>query len=446
MTISPVSGLQAARIIVDPVAGRGNYTTIQAAINAASSGMTILIKPGTYTENLTLKAGVNLTAFTGDDDAVVVKIIGKCSFSSAGTALLSNLAFQTNGDYILEITGSAASFVSLDDCSLFCTNSTGIHNTSSSASAIITLNTCSMDLQATGISYFTHASAGVTRFEYCILNNTGSSTTASTCSSGNVGYFYTQVAAPTTISATGGIQTLFPNIDCSAINTTALNAGGSGVQVFFGGLISSGTAVAITITGSLNLTDCTIRSSNTNAITGGTLSLANLSFTNSAGVTSTIVKQLERHGISLSTTQPAFFSYLGSTANNTIGDGAGSTYTLGTDALTELYDQNGDITTGGVFTAPYTGKYYLFAQVVATGCTVATGMTISCVTTSKTYTNTFGRTAGSGDLSASIAVNAPMTAGDTATWTVFASGEAAASDDIVGSASPQTYVMGYLIC
>ena len=44
-----------ARFIVNPTAGLGNYTTIQAAITAASAGDTIFIMPAVYTENLTLK-------------------------------------------------------------------------------------------------------------------------------------------------------------------------------------------------------------------------------------------------------------------------------------------------------------------------------------------------------------------------------------------------------
>ena len=53
-----------ANFIVAPTIQEGaNYTSIAAAIADASSGDTIFIKPGTYTEDLTLKAGVYLTAF-----------------------------------------------------------------------------------------------------------------------------------------------------------------------------------------------------------------------------------------------------------------------------------------------------------------------------------------------------------------------------------------------
>lgn len=38
------------------------YTSIQAAINAASSGTTIWVFPGTYAETITLKDGVDIVA------------------------------------------------------------------------------------------------------------------------------------------------------------------------------------------------------------------------------------------------------------------------------------------------------------------------------------------------------------------------------------------------
>jgi len=55
--IVPVSPVYAATLIVPD-----NYSTIQAAINAASPGDTISVRPGTYAENLTLSKSVILTA------------------------------------------------------------------------------------------------------------------------------------------------------------------------------------------------------------------------------------------------------------------------------------------------------------------------------------------------------------------------------------------------
>ncbi|WP_209681218.1 NosD domain-containing protein [Methanohalophilus levihalophilus] len=45
--------------------GSNNYTTIQGAINNASAGVTILVYPGTYTENVVVNKTVNLTSTGG---------------------------------------------------------------------------------------------------------------------------------------------------------------------------------------------------------------------------------------------------------------------------------------------------------------------------------------------------------------------------------------------
>ena len=62
--------------------GSGDFTTIAAALTAASSGQTIFIRPGTYTENPTLKAGVNLSTFPSDATSGTVIIKGKCTLST----------------------------------------------------------------------------------------------------------------------------------------------------------------------------------------------------------------------------------------------------------------------------------------------------------------------------------------------------------------------------
>jgi len=59
----PVTPVRAATITVPD-----NYATIQAAINAASPGATISVRPGTYSENLTINKDVILTAASFDSN------------------------------------------------------------------------------------------------------------------------------------------------------------------------------------------------------------------------------------------------------------------------------------------------------------------------------------------------------------------------------------------
>ena len=142
-------------------------------------------------------------------------------------------------------------------------------------------------------------------------------------------------------------------------------------------------------------------------------------------------------------TQPSFLGYLGGTATNKTG--AGTAYTIGTDALTEVYDRGSDFTTAGVFTAPVTGVYDLRAQVTVTGNTVATTFVISIVTTARTYTHTFIKAAGAQDESVFISTLADMTATNTATVTITVTGEAGDTSDIKGGATLETYFCGTLV-
>src|SRR5258708_719355 len=159
MSISPVSGLQTAAIIVSQTAGQGNYTAIAAAITAAASGTTIFIKPGTYTENLTLKANVDLAAWPGDSADGNVTIVGKLTLTVATTVNISSIRLQTNGDFVLVVSGSADSRINLNDCDIRCTNNTGLSFTTSGTGSLLNLDSCTGDLTTTGIAYFASSAA-----------------------------------------------------------------------------------------------------------------------------------------------------------------------------------------------------------------------------------------------------------------------------------------------
>ncbi|MDQ2082873.1 VCBS domain-containing protein, partial [Xanthobacteraceae bacterium Astr-EGSB] len=69
--IEVVDGVEPGEILL---VGNGGYATIQAAINAAAAGDTILIANGTYTENVTInKAGLTLQSASGNAADVVIQ-------------------------------------------------------------------------------------------------------------------------------------------------------------------------------------------------------------------------------------------------------------------------------------------------------------------------------------------------------------------------------------
>lgn len=286
----PSSGLVVAKD------NTGDFTTIATALTAASSGTTIFIKPGTYTENLTLKAGVNLTAWATDaynfDDTGVsegnsnVTIIGKATFTGAGTVVISGVQLQTNNDYFLSITGSSASTVNVVGCQLNCTNHTGIQYTSSSSSAYLELNNCEGDLGTTGIGMWTCSAPNLFRIVYCFFTNSGLSTTASTTSATNVQISWTILFFALSTSSTGYYTLFYTNHNCGAINTACLTTAGTGSPYLEYTAFISGTASALSIGvgTTVNCRYVRVSSSNTNAVTGsGAISIFLLFFENSTG-------------------------------------------------------------------------------------------------------------------------------------------------------------------
>lgn len=264
--------------IVDAT-GQGDFTTVQSAINSASSGQTIFIRPGTYTENPTLKAGVDLVAFVTDSEIPNVIIKGTCSLTSAGTVGLSGIQLQTNGNFALSVTGSAASIVYLSDCYLNGVNSTVIQLTSSSSSSSIILNDCRGNLSTTGISYFSCNSSGSIRDIGGFYLNSGNSTSANTFSNGSYFPNFTAHNNPFSFSGTLSIISGFNfTISINSGNVTAFtyNSTNSSLGALYESTINTGSnggsAISIGAGATLICDFLSVSSSNTDAITGsGTL-------------------------------------------------------------------------------------------------------------------------------------------------------------------------------
>lgn len=287
-----------AKFIVATSAANGTHTTIGAALTAASSGDTIFIRQGTYTENITLKAGVNLCAY-GPTAAYFIPsgggviINGTCTMTTAGTVGIKGIVLQTNGaTAALAVTGSAASIVLLENCYLNCTGNTGVTFSSSSASAQIQFEYCSGDLTTTGIALFAHSSAGSIRFLHSSFGNSGSSTTNNTVSAGTFLPNYSSWANGITLSNAAILNGSYLDMTMSG-NQTGLTTSGTAVAVVSHGTFTSGTASAISLGSgtSLQLHDTLVSSSNASPITGsGTLIYTNVVFNSVAAINNSTLR------------------------------------------------------------------------------------------------------------------------------------------------------------
>jgi hypothetical protein len=94
------------------------YLTVGAAITASSSGTTLWIFPGNYTENITFKAGVYLTS----PALYSVYITGNHTANFSGTVINENIIFQSAASAasgtVLAFSGTSAQNLQFYQCNI----------------------------------------------------------------------------------------------------------------------------------------------------------------------------------------------------------------------------------------------------------------------------------------------------------------------------------------
>lgn len=356
--------LGVAKWVVSADATQGTHTTISGALTSASSGDTIFIRTGSYTENLTLKAGVNLTALTGDQNRANVVVTGKMSASFSGVCSISNIDLVTNSDFCLELTGANATAVNCYNCFLNGSNSSLINSTGSNAASGVTLFQCAGNLGTTGVKII-NSSNGLHSFYNCVIANTGGSTTASTISAGTLGLSGCIISAPFTTSSTGVMVNRYTVIDTSATNTTSITIGGGTSNSSYS-QYSSGTASAISVGATLGSVGDIVTSSNAAAVTGaGTLSYTPIKFSGSSSAVNTTTQTplpLGPGGHSGLRTGTPGLGFIGEQIRSTVSSASAITLTNPTAAnvtsisLTAgIWDVSGVVMFNGAVTGTATG-------------------------------------------------------------------------------------------
>ena len=266
-------------VIVGDTANGANYATIAAAVAATSSGDTICIQPGTYTENLALTTPRRFVGIGPAENQTI--IVGKISDSGNSMSIVfQNIHLRTNNDYVVEITG-VSSFVTLWNCYLDVTNHTALNVTQ--ASGTMQLKNCTGAIATTGITWY--AGSGVYQFFWSYFTNGGLSTTASS-SAGSVTFSYTTFPSPISATAASSVICFNSNIDTSAINTVAITTSGTGTSQIYNSDLQSGSASALSIgSGTIVFAaNNVVRSSATNVFTGaGTINTGGNVCTSSSG-------------------------------------------------------------------------------------------------------------------------------------------------------------------
>ncbi len=173
---------------------------------------------------------------------------------------------------------------------------------------------------------------------------------------------------------------------------------------------------------------------------------ANATTTPSSG---TNIWKMTSTGIRNMPLQPAFLAYASSQQDNVTGDG--TVYTVVFDS--EITDQGGNFASN-TFTAPVTGFYHLSAYVCTIGLSAGHNNYQLRIDIAGTSANNFipmlinpAPVAVGNQYWNQVAINAPMTAGDTATVQLVVSGSTKTVDVYGQAASPRyTTFSGFLIC
>ena len=145
--------------VVGPILGAGcNYTVIQTAINDAfaAGGGTILIRPGTYTEDLILQPTVDLVGVCGDgrEFPALVNIIGTHSRNGNGITVVENIFFDQPAGITLAVFGFAGTtpILAIKNCRVLSDTNVAISvNAIPGSNAIVSLISCEVTGQLNGI-------------------------------------------------------------------------------------------------------------------------------------------------------------------------------------------------------------------------------------------------------------------------------------------------------
>jgi len=271
-------------IIVDPTQYYGTHQTIAAAVTAASAGDVIFIRPGIYTENLTIAKNLTFFAYGGKnryEENYAVEIVGKITIATNNTIIgFSNIKFTANGNNIAQIT-STDTKITFNGCFIDYTDQTAFVTSGNLNN--IHLNSCYATCIANG-RLFTMTNVGTFWIQESQIIDITSPLT-STHDTGSVFIQGSRVNVPIQCTTSGliDIQNSFmgsnvtPYTDRQYVSST-----GAAAIYIANSNICSGTQAGLSVgaTGIAYVTNSEFNSSAANVLTGaGTLKYGGIIFT-----------------------------------------------------------------------------------------------------------------------------------------------------------------------
>ena len=261
--------------------GTGDFTTIQAAVTAATSGTTIYINDGVYTENITLTQKTHLVSLSSQVGYAAgglaqgnVRIIGKVQDLGPGfvSAQFQGIGFYTNNDYAIYQTNSTYDFF---NCNFIFSNHDGILGHGN-----LTFRSCTGATTEPGFAFLTVSISPVWMYD-CTFINFGNSIKNSVWSNNSYLRAYNTILEFTLEFD----DSSFIDGNNLIINTTDINQEciitNNGLELNYCTL-QSGTSYALYNTGTIDLASCIIESNSAfEAIVnaGGFMNINELIFT-----------------------------------------------------------------------------------------------------------------------------------------------------------------------
>lgn len=274
--------------IVGPILGAGvNYSTIQSAINDANAagGGIVYVRPGTYNENLTLFDKIQVIGAVGFSQATAdgVTINGIHTPPSSGHVLFRNVYFTSATDVFFS-NAAGTTHITVGDCESGVVNGYLFNLPNWTSAGTIEIYDHNPQVGAVNDGGVNNSGgAFVIGFNAGIGNGTALSSTIS----GGVFFESGEWNCPVTFGAGSDLTVQWATFG----NTVTFSGNATGYIYFSSFLPSTGAAIVMNSSASIDLNEGIINSSNNPSLAGtgtGVLSYADLVFVNDTHIAGTL--------------------------------------------------------------------------------------------------------------------------------------------------------------